>query len=380
MKTEVMIIKPEDLEGEKIRAAARLLDAGQIVAFPTETVYGLGCVAEPEAIARLDEVKGRPADKRYTLHIGSREDVHRYVPCIGPRARKLVGRAWPGPLTIVFSLSDADLKKQKGIVSPGAFGVLYGGGTIGIRCVDNELGRALLRRAMGPVVAPSANRSGEKPAVTASEVYEVFGGKIAAILAAAGEPQASGQSSTVVRVTDTSIEMLREGLMSPATVTLMSQIKIMFVCTGNTCRSPMAAGFSRKLLSEKLKCGVDALESMGYIVMSCGLAGCGSSASPEAIAVCRERSVHIGNHRSRSLDCDELRDCDFVFGMTQHHVDTVRRCCPEIADKCAVLDADRDISDPIGGDLEAYRRCAVQIEKALGKRLGEIWDEDSSSK
>lgn len=381
MKTEVVTIKPEDLDGEKIRAAAHLLDTGQIVAFPTETVYGLGCVAEPEAIARLDAIKGRPPDKRYTLHIGDRNDVYRYVPHPTPRARKLIGQAWPGPVTIVFSLSGADLEKQKGMVSTGAFGVLYGGGTIGIRCVDNEIGRAVLRLAMGPVVASSANRSGEKPAVTAGAVVGAFGGRVAMVLAGLGDAPMSGRSSTVVKITDECVETLRAGAVSSQEISEMAQIKIMFVCTGNTCRSPIAAGFCRRFLSEKLKCGVDELESVGYIVVSCGLTGIGpTAASPEAVAMCRERDVHIGDHRSREFDRGEARTCDYIFGMTRRHVETIAHRCPEAAERCAVLDETGDIADPMGAGMDVYRDCAVQIEKALRRRLGEIWDEDSGSK
>lgn len=381
MKTEVVTIQSIERDGDKIRSAAHLLDTGGIVAFPTETVYGLGCVAEPEAIARLDRIKGRPPDKRYTLHVGDKEDVRRYVPRPGPKARKLISRAWPGPVTIVFSLNDNDLAEQKRVLSPGAFSVLYSGGTIGIRCIDNYIGRALLRQAAGPIVAPSANRSGQRPATRSDEVLSMFDGQIPMVLAGEGPVAMSGQSSTVVKVSDSKIETLRPGVVSDNDIASMSEIRILFVCTGNTCRSPMVAGLSRKLLSEKLNCGVDGLESMGYIVMSCGLAASESAgASPNAVAVCKEAGVDISGHLSKPLHCEEVRRSDYIFGMTQQHVDAVRRCCPEAASKCGALDDTNDIADPISGDKDAYRKCAEQIEKALKKRLGEIWDENRRSK
>jgi len=371
MTTEILTVSASEFDGEKIRKAAHLLDLGQIVAFPTETVYGLGCLAEPPAIARLDQIKGRPPDKRYTLHIPDRELVHRYVPALNARARKLLQRIWPGPVTIVFELTDGDLKTQELLLSPGSFSVLYQGGTIGIRCIDNELGKALLRRAVGPIVAPSANLSGQPPAVSAAQVWQTFDGRIPIILS--GDEPMSGRSSTVVRVTATSVDVLRQGDVSKEVIEQMSCVRIMFVCTGNTCRSPIAEGFSRKLLSKRLNCSIDSLDSAGYIVLSCGLAASGTSrASPEAVSVCRERGCDIGARTSRPLDCDELRECDYVFGMTRQHVEAVRRCCPEIADKCMALDERSDIDDPIGGDIEVYRQCATQIEKALDKRLGEI--------
>ncbi len=127
MKTEVVKIASLEADSAKIAAAARILDEGGVVAFPTETVYGLGCRAEAPAIARLNELKGRPADKRYTLHIANAEDVYRYVPSMPPHAAKLVRLTWPGPVTIVFQLSAADMEKQKAVVSREAFDVLYSG-------------------------------------------------------------------------------------------------------------------------------------------------------------------------------------------------------------------------------------------------------------
>jgi L-threonylcarbamoyladenylate synthase len=381
METEIVTINAAELDGEKIRKAAHLLDLGQIVAFPTETVYGLGCLAEPPAIARLDHVKGRPPDKRYTLHIADPDTVFRYVPAPNPRARKLLRKVWPGPVTIVFDLTKADLDKQKRMLSPGAFDVLYRDGTIGIRCIDNDLGQALLRRAMGPVVAPSANRSGQKPATTPAEVFDEFKGEIPLILAAGGGPTMCGQSSTVVRITGASVEVIRQGAVSKEVIDEISRVRFLFVCTGNTCRSPMAEGISRKLLSQRLNCSIDELNSAGYIVLSCGVAASGASgASPQAVEVCRGLNIDIADHRSRPFDCEEARQYDYVFGMTRQHVEAITEHCPEMAKKCVLLDENGDIADPVGGGIETYRQCAAQIEKALEKRLGEIWDENRGSK
>ncbi len=108
------------------------------------------------------------------------------MPSMPPHAAKLVRGVWPGPVTIVFQLSGADLEKQKAVVSPEAFDVLYSAGSIGIRCVDNETGQSLLSAAGSPIVASSANRSGEKPAVTPGEVLAAFDGRIPMILTGAG--------------------------------------------------------------------------------------------------------------------------------------------------------------------------------------------------
>ncbi len=380
MKTEVIRISSVEADGAKIAAAARILDEGGVVAFPTETVYGLGCRAEAGAIARLDELKGRGAEKRYTLHIADAEDVRRYVPSMPPHAVKLVKGAWPGPVTIVFELSPADLEKQKDVVSPEAFDVLYAAGTIGIRCIDNRIGQSLLVAAGSPIVAPSVNRSGEKPAVTAGEVLAAFEGRIPMILTGAGDCRYGG-GSTVVRITDGRVEILRQGVVKQENIEEMSQIRILFLCTGNTCRSPMAEGFCRKIVSEKLNCGVDEVGQMSYNIASAGVMAVGSiGASPEAVQACSEKGVEISEHRSRVLDCDEAKGCDYIFALTESHRRSLGERCPEAACKCVLLDGAGDIPDPIGAPVAVYRECARRIEKAVDKRISEIWYENSSSK
>ncbi len=380
MKTEVVKISSVEADGAKIAAAARILDEGGVVAFPTETVYGLGCRAEAGAIARLDELKGRPAEKRYTLHIADREEVHRYVPWMPPHAAKLVRLAWPGPVTIVFELSGADLEKQKAVVLREAFDVLYGAGTIGIRCIDNRIGQSLLGAAGTPIVAPSANRSGERPAVTAGEVLVAFDGRIPMILTGDGDCRYGG-GSTVVRITDGTVEILRQGVVTRENIDEMSQIRILFLCTGNTCRSPMAEGFCRRIVSEKLNCRVDELDEMSYKIASAGVMAVGSiGASPEAVQACKEKGVEIGGHQSRALDCDEARNCDYIFALAERHRRWLGEMCPEAACKCVLLDSAGDTPDPIGAPIGVYRECAKRIEKAVEKRIGEIWYENSSSK
>ena len=381
MKTEVIKISSVDAAGAKIAAAARILDEGGVVAFPTETVYGLGCRAEAGAIAKLNELKGRPADKRYTLHIGDREDVRRYVPWMPPHAGKLVRLGWPGPVTIVFELSGGDLEKQKAVVSREAFDVLYSAGTIGIRCIDNEIGQSLLGAAGRAIVAPSANRSGEKPAVTAGEVLAAFDGRIPMILTGGDSDCRYGGGSTVVRITDGTVEILRQAVVKQERIEEMSQIRILFLCTGNTCRSPMTEGFCRKIVSEKLNCGVDEVGQMSYNIASAGVMAVGSiGASPEAVQACREKGVEIGGHRSRALDCDEAKGCDYIFALAERHRRWLGEMCSEAASKCVLLDSEGDVPDPIGAPVAVYRECAKRIEKAVDKRISEIWHENSSSK
>jgi len=181
-------LKPED-----VRTAARLLRDGKLVAFPTETVYGLGARADSlDAMRALYAVKRRPPEKRVTLLIADPQDSERYAGKLTETAAQLVQAFWPGPLTLILPAVD--------------------GGDVGLRCPDCEAARNMLREADVPVVAPSANISGEPPALSAEDVLEVLDGKIAAVLD--GGPAQLGQPSTVVSVLSDDVEVLREGAIS----------------------------------------------------------------------------------------------------------------------------------------------------------------------
>ncbi|MHC4155785.1 MAG: L-threonylcarbamoyladenylate synthase [Planctomycetota bacterium] len=371
METRVIRVGLGISDAEAIRDAAVVVDGGGLVAFPTETVYGIACRAKAESIARLDELKGGRADKAYTLHISDKGEVGRYVPRVGLRVRKLVERAWPGPLTMVFELDAQDAGKQRERLEKEVYESLYRDGSIGIRCPDNAIASSLLREAAGPVVAPSANLSGEAPAVDAAGVLAQLSGRIDVLLD--GGPCRYKRSSTVVRVSKGSLQILRSGVYAPEELQAVSQVTFLFVCTGNTCRSPMAQGMFGKYLSEKLGCKVDDLAKMGYKVGSAGTIDVGGfPASPEAARACAAKGVDIRAHGSRVLSEQLIKESDVIFAMCGMHRDRVVALDSDAGEKCVLLSSGGDIPDPIGQPQEVYERCADLIEQAVKKRIGEL--------
>ncbi len=371
METEVIALTGDKFDIEKIQAAARVLDKGGLVVFPTETVYGIGCRVRADSISRLDEIKGRSGGKRYTLHIPDPQAVARYVPTIPLKGRKLIANGWPGPLTIVFELDREALGQQRGVFGDDAFDVLYEDGTIGIRCPDNRIARQLLRFATEPIVAPSANLDGKAPATDAGEVLAQLDGRID-VLFDGGESKYK-KSSTVVKMVGGEPTVLREGVYSEKDIAQMSLIRILFVCAGNTCRSPMAAALCEKKLSEKLNCTVDEIEVRGYKIGSAGLmGGTGIPASTEVVSICAREGIELSKHRSRALTCAEAEASDYIFAMNRSNRERVLEICPAAAEKCLLLDAGGQISDPIGAGDDVYEKCAQQIERALVERIDEI--------
>lgn len=175
---------------EAIAAAAAIVRAGGLVAFPTETVYGLAADASnPQAIERLNHVKGRSPEKPYSLHLHAAAQVRERVSAIPPAAQRLMDRFWPGPLTIVLPADD--------------------GASVGFRLPDHPVARAFLQACGVPVVAPSANRAGSAPPTDAGEVLAALGGTFDGLLD--GGPTPVGRESTVVEVRGDQVTVLREG-------------------------------------------------------------------------------------------------------------------------------------------------------------------------
>jgi len=371
MQTKVVKLDATNVDLAKIKEAASLIDGGGLVAFPTETVYGIACRVKTDSLARLNDIKGRDPAKYYTLHIGQKNDVKKYVPTIGLRAEKLIRNAWPGPLTIVFELDKKDIDKQKKNLEREFFKSLYKNNSIGIRCPDNPIATILLQSTNSPVVAPSANIAGQSPAVDADQALAQLSGHIELLLDTG--PCKYKKSSTVVKIGKMGIEILRPGVYSQAQLDAMSALKFLFVCTGNTCRSPMAEGIFRKYLAEKLQCDVDQLNKIGYKACSAGVMDvAGVPASAEAIAACAAKGIDLTVHRNQGLSKELIEESDLIFAMERMHQEKIIALSHEAANKCFLLAGDTDIADPIGQPQEFFNSCADIIEAAVKKRIGEL--------
>ncbi|HVP11733.1 MAG TPA: L-threonylcarbamoyladenylate synthase [Phycisphaerae bacterium] len=372
MASEVVTLNPDAPDWAKIEHAARALADGALVGFPTETVYGLAANAAcEEAVRRLQVLKGRAASQPFTIHIGRRSECDDFVPEMTPIARRLTRKAWPGPLTIVFPVGDPTRTKAYGILSKSGIESVYADNTVGVRYPDHRVAEHLLTSAGAPIVASSANPAGGPPPTDGAAVREALADKVDIVLDAG--PTRYRKASTIVALNGDGYKVLREGVLDERMIRRFATVNILFVCTGNTCRSPMAAALCGQMLAEKLGCRPDELASRGIIIHSAGTLGiCGGRASPEAIEVCRKAGLDISSHVPRGLDVELIHPADYIFTMARHHLDVIRSLAPGDADKAQPLHPDEDISDPMGGSVEDYQRAADKIKEALTRRMAAI--------
>ena len=249
---KAQIVKATCVRGYEnaIGEVASALRDGALVVFPTETVYGVAASAvNTGAMARLRALKSRENAQPFTVHLGRPADARAYVDAPSPLLRRMVRRAWPGPLTIIAHTEPSNTALAAGEWAEHAHEIFHEK-TVGLRCPDHEVAGFLLRRAKVPVVASSANRIGGPPPRDARQVLEAIDGEIDYVVDSG--PARLGTASTVIEVNGSSWTMQRQGQIDERAIKRMETSETVFICTGNSCRSPMAEHLFRRQLAERL--------------------------------------------------------------------------------------------------------------------------------
>jgi len=371
----VPIFSSGDYEAQVARAA-ELLRSGGIVVLPTETVYGAaGLLTHPEARRRLQGLRGGAgggeAQAPFTVHVARADDALRYVGEPGELGERMMRKLWPGPVALVFDVP-ADRRGAVASELKLAESDLYdAAGRITLRCPDHIVSADVIG-AVGPespVVLTRAASDDGGQAPPSEQAARELEGKVDLVLDAG--PTRYSKPSTVLKVGSDKYEVVRQGVYDERIIEKL-RTTILFICSGNTCRSPMSEALTKQLLAERLGVPEPELERKGISVVSAGaFAMPGAKATPQAVDALRAMGADLSHHRSRPLTVELIHQADLIFTMGRSHAAAVMAMVPAAADKVATLDPAGDIDDPIGGDLSLYQDLAGQLRTLIERRLKE---------